>query len=64
MSLPGPAETEKVKSNLEQVLAIETLEYHNKNYLAGDNKTRCEAKRSLILECIAIIGTTANDRIG
>ena len=64
MSLPSPNEIEIIKANIEQLIAIETLEYHNKNYLSGDNKSRCETKRSLLLECISILGTTAYDRIG
>lgn len=64
MTLPNPNEIETIKANIEQLIAIETLEYHNKNYLSGNDKTRCEAKRSLLLECISILGTTAYDRIG
>ena len=54
----------KVRDNIEMVLAIKVLEYHNKNYLAGDNKTRNEVCRSLLLECLSVLGTTAYDRIG
>ena len=64
MSLPSPSEISKLLDNIEQVLAIETLEYHNKNYLAGDNKSRCEARRSLLIECLGILGSTAYNRIG
>jgi hypothetical protein len=29
---------------VEELLAVEMLEYNNKNWLTGDNKTRCESK--------------------
>lgn len=48
-----------VVSNIEMIYAIETLEYHNKKHLYGDDKTRNETKRSLLLECISILGNTA-----
>lgn len=60
----GQIEVDLIRDKLEQLLAIETLEYHNKNYLSGDNKTHSESKRSLMLECLSILGTTAYDRIG
>jgi hypothetical protein len=33
---------------LEQVLAIEMLEYHDKNHLSGNNCTRYENKMELL----------------
>jgi hypothetical protein len=55
---------EKIRDNIETALAILILEYHDKNYLAGDNKTRNEAVRSLLLDCLNWLDTTAIDRIG
>jgi hypothetical protein len=60
----NPIIKDKILSNIEQLLAIEILEYHNKNYLAGDNKTRNQAKRDLLLECVSELGTTAHNHIG
>ena len=55
---------EIIKDKVEIVLAIETLEYHNSNYLAGDEAKRNQAKRSQLLEIIALLGTSADDQIG
>ena len=49
-----------VLSNLRKVLAIEMLEYEDKNLLAGDNKTRSEGKRLLIEDCIRTIKSNMN----
>ena len=46
---------EKAKAYAEQILAIEMLEYHNKNYLSGDNKSRSEEKQALLRELILYI---------
>ena len=54
----------KIMGHIEMVEAIETLEYHNKNYLAGGDSTRSRAKRKLLSECLALLGTTAKDEIG
>lgn len=35
---------EALKAELEKMYAIELLEYHDKNHLSGDDKTRSEAK--------------------
>ena len=45
----------KIKSYLEQLYAIELLEYHNKNYLSGDNKTRSEERQRILKDCIELI---------
>lgn len=55
---------ETIQANLEIIMAIETLECHNKNYLCGNEKTRNEAKRSLMAECFTLLGTTAFNQIG
>jgi len=54
----------KIRDNIETVLAILTLEYHCKNYLAGDNKSRNEAVRALLLDCMNSLDTTAINIIG
>ncbi len=41
-----------VLDSLEILLAVNLLEYHDKNWLSGDNKTRCENKIRLIQEAI------------
>ena len=51
MSASAPVysnEKDVMKGNLEILYAVELLEYHNKNWLSGDNKTRCEAKICLL----------------
>lgn len=53
-----------IKDKVELILAIETIEYHNTNYLVGNFKSRSEVKRSLLLEIVALLGTTAHDKIG
>lgn len=44
-ALKNPCKMDKkefIKTELEKMLAIETLEYYDKNLLSGDNKTRSE----------------------
>ena len=36
---------EYLKAELEKMYAVELLEYHDKNHLSGDNKSRCEKKQ-------------------
>lgn len=43
----------EIRSIAEEILAIEILEYHNKNHLSGDNKSRSEIKQSLLKRIIA-----------
>jgi len=38
----------ELESLIRQVLAIEMLEYEDKNHLSGDNKSRCEKKMELL----------------
>ncbi len=40
---------------LEVLLAIELLEYHNKGYLAYDNKRRSEERQKLIKRALRLI---------
>lgn len=46
---------EILKDIIDQLLAIETMEYHDKNLLSGDNKTRCEWKLEKFNLCLDII---------
>lgn len=41
-----------LKSSLAILLAVETLEYENQNYLSGDNRSRTLAKITLIKDMI------------
>jgi len=41
-----------LKSSLAILLAVETLEYENQNYLSGDNRSRSLAKITLIKDMI------------
>lgn len=43
----------EIRNIAEEVLAIEMLEYHNKNHLSGDNKSRSETKQTLLRSIIA-----------
>lgn len=45
---------EAIVANLEQILAIETLEYHDMTVLAGGPKSRSETKIALLKECIRV----------
>ena len=36
---------ETLKAELEKMYAVELLEYHDKNHLSGDNKTRSETRQ-------------------
>jgi hypothetical protein len=38
----------EIESVIRQVLAIEMLEYENKNHLSGDNESRCKKKIELL----------------
>lgn len=46
---------EKLKEMIEELLSVENLEYHNKNLLAGDNKTRCEWKQKQLRQVLTIL---------
>ena len=50
-----------IRDTLETLLAVETLEYHNKAWLAGDNKTRNEAKRRLIQTALTRVPGTSKE---
>lgn len=47
---------EEVYSKLEQVRAIETLEYHNMNHLAFDVSKRNTHKRELLQDALDVLG--------
>ena len=40
-----------LKAELDKLYAIELLEYHDKNLLSGDNKSRSEARQEHLLYC-------------
>jgi len=48
-------EKESLITIMEEMLAVEKLEYHDKNLLAGDNKTRSEWKQVRINNAIVIL---------
>ena len=53
------ADTDFIRGRIELILGIELLEYHDMNFLSGSNKSRNEAKRDCLLECLSLLGTTA-----
>ena len=46
---------EGIKHILEELYAIELLEYHDKNLLSGDNKSRSEWRQSRLRDGISIL---------
>ena len=40
-----------LKAELDKLYAVELLEYHDKNLLSGDNKSRSEARQEQLLYC-------------
>lgn len=46
---------EKLKEIIEELLSVENLEYHDKNLLAGDNKTRSEWKQKQLRQVLTIL---------
>ena len=44
------------RDSLEELLGVLLLEYHNSNWLSGDNKTRNEQKRELVGSVIDFLG--------
>lgn len=46
---------------LETLLAVETLEYHNQNWLRLGPNQRSECKRALLMECLRHFPTTAKN---
>lgn len=59
-------EMAELRECLELLLAIEIIEYHDKNWLAEfairSNKALSEEKRHLIERAIILVGTTAQRR--
>ncbi len=41
----------KLQSIIDKLYAMELLEYHDKKYLSGDNKSRSEEKQIWLVEC-------------
>lgn len=48
-------ELELTLNNLSEIYGIEFLEYHNKNLLSGDNKSRSEEKLRLLQDSINVL---------
>lgn len=46
---------EEISGIINEVYGIQLLEYHNKNHLSGDNKSRCEEKLNLLKYVINLI---------
>lgn len=46
---------DKLKTIIEELLSVENLEYHDKNLLAGDDKTRCEWKQKRLRCALTIL---------
>lgn len=44
-----------IRTHLEMLMAIETLEFHGKKYLAGSDRAIREAKGEIIRECLSLI---------
>ena len=54
---------EKLKSLVRTILAIESLEYENKNFLSGDNKSRCEEKLTILTEALEMLSKSGEVEI-
>lgn len=46
---------ERLKAMLSTLLAVESLEYHDKNLLSGDNKSRSEWRQEEIISMLEIL---------
>lgn len=44
-----------LKAELEKMYAVELLEYHDKNHLSGDNKTRSETRQEQLKYAIKLL---------
>lgn len=44
-----------LREHIEKLLSVESLEYHDKNLLSGDNETRCKWKQETLHCCLDII---------
>jgi hypothetical protein len=47
----------EARDSLEELLGVLLLEYHNANWLSGDNKTRNESQRHMVGRCLQDLGT-------
>lgn len=50
-----------LKAELEIIYATELLEYHDKNTLSGDNKTRCESRLKQLQNIMELISEIDKD---
>ena len=46
---------EEIRDALQEMYAVTLLEYHDKNLLSGDNKSRNVHMQETLLRCISII---------
>ena len=45
----------ELESILAQILAVEVLEYHDKNLLGGSNKSRCEWRQEQLSRALKVL---------
>ncbi len=45
-----------LKAELEKMYAVALLEYHDKNHLLGDNKSRSETRQEQLLYSLKLLG--------
>ena len=50
-----------LKNELQKMYGVELLEYHNKNLLSGDNKTRCEDRQNDLIASMNLIDSIEKD---
>lgn len=46
---------ERLKAELEKMYGVELLEYHDKNHLSGDNKTRSEIRQGQLKLSLSLV---------
>lgn len=44
-----------LRAELEKMYAVELLEYHDKNHLSGDNKTRSETRQEQLQYAMRLV---------
>ena len=54
-------QSQYIKSELQIMYAVELLEYHNKNYLSGNNKTRCEKRLEQLSDLLSKLNQITNN---
>ncbi len=61
MAQEGQSMREHLTEILREIYAVEILEYHDKNLLSGDNKTRSEWRQERLLASISILDNYSLD---